>query len=167
MSNNYSAPSSTLVNTQGSAGSLEAAMAGQYEFGVMDTLSEAWAKTKGIKRYIIGAGILLYVILGIVLGIVMAIMMPAAMGAEPDPFAMLGIQLVLQPVMFAVMMPFVGGIVVMCLKHIQGREVAFGSAYPQLISFGMKTAGVMMPLMSNPDLAEKVGDLLEDMPAAE
>ncbi len=129
MSNNYSAPSSTLVNTQGSAGSLEAAMAGQYEFGVMDTISEAWAKTKGIKRYIIGAGILLYVILGIVLGIVMAIMMPSAMGAEPDPFAMLGIQLVLQPVMFAVMMPFVGGIVVMCLKHIQGREVAFGDLF--------------------------------------
>jgi hypothetical protein len=47
------------------------------------------------------------------------------------------------------------------------REVAFGSAYPQLISFGMKTAGVMMPLASNPDLAEKVGDLLDDMPAPE
>jgi hypothetical protein len=47
------------------------------------------------------------------------------------------------------------------------REAAFGSAYPQLMSFGMKTAGVMMPLMSNPDLAEKVGDLLDDMPEPE
>lgn len=47
------------------------------------------------------------------------------------------------------------------------REVAFGSAYPQFISFGMKMAGVMMPLVSNPDLAEKVGDLLEDMPEPE
>ncbi len=129
MSNNYSAPSSTLVNTQGSAGSLEAAMAGQYEFGVMDTISAAWGKTKGIKRYIIGAGILLYFIAGIALGIVMAIMMPAAMGGEPDPFAMLGMQLVLQPVMLAVVMPFVGGIVVMCLKQIQGREVVFGDLF--------------------------------------
>lgn len=44
------------------------------------------------------------------------------------------------------------------------REVAFGSAYPQLMGFGMKLTGVMMPLMSNPDLAEKVSDLLDDMP---
>jgi hypothetical protein len=47
------------------------------------------------------------------------------------------------------------------------REVAFGSAYPQFVSFGMKMAGVMMPLMSNPDLAEKVSDLLDDMPEPE
>ncbi len=47
------------------------------------------------------------------------------------------------------------------------REVAFGSAYPQFISFGMKMAGVMMPLASNPDLADKVGDLLNDMPEPE
>ncbi len=47
------------------------------------------------------------------------------------------------------------------------REVAFGSAYPQLLSFGIKTAGVIMPLASNPDLAEQVGALLEDMPEPE
>jgi len=44
------------------------------------------------------------------------------------------------------------------------REVAFGSAYVQFMSFGMKTAGVMMPLISNPTLAEKVSGLLDDMP---
>jgi hypothetical protein len=44
------------------------------------------------------------------------------------------------------------------------REVAFGSAYAQFIGFGLKMTGVMMPLASNPDLAEKVGDLLKDMP---
>jgi hypothetical protein len=47
------------------------------------------------------------------------------------------------------------------------REVAFGSAYAQFMSFGMKMAGVMMPLASNPDLADKVGDLLEGMPEPE
>lgn len=44
------------------------------------------------------------------------------------------------------------------------RDVAFGSAYIQMSGFGMKMAGLMMPLTSNPALAEKVGDLLEDMP---
>jgi hypothetical protein len=47
------------------------------------------------------------------------------------------------------------------------REVAFGSAYPQLMGFGMKMTGLMMPLMSNPDLADKVGALLDDMPNPE
>lgn len=47
------------------------------------------------------------------------------------------------------------------------REVAFGSAYVQFMSFGMKTAGVMMPLMNNPTLADKVSDLLDDMPQPE
>ncbi len=47
------------------------------------------------------------------------------------------------------------------------REVAFGSAYPQLMGFGMRMAGLMMPLMSKPELAEKVSTLLEGMPEPE
>lgn len=47
------------------------------------------------------------------------------------------------------------------------REVAFGSAYLQLAGFGMKMAGIMMPLSSNPELAEKVSDLLDQMPQPE
>lgn len=47
------------------------------------------------------------------------------------------------------------------------REVAFGSAYVQFMSFGIKTAGVMMPLVNNPTLADKVSDLLDDMPQPE
>ena len=38
-------------------------------------------------------------------------------------------QLIMQPAMMAVMMPFVGGIVVMCLKHLQGQQVAFGDLF--------------------------------------
>lgn len=47
------------------------------------------------------------------------------------------------------------------------REVAFGSAYPQLMGFGMRMTGLMMPLMSNPDLADKISTLLEGMPEPE
>lgn len=129
MNNNYSAPSSTLVNQQGDARSLESAMAGDYEFGVMDTISEAWQNLSGLKRYIIGAGILMYILLAFVLGILIAIVMPS-MGSDPeDPMPMLFAQLVLQPVMFIVIMPFVGGIIVMCLKHLQGRDVTFGDLF--------------------------------------
>lgn len=47
------------------------------------------------------------------------------------------------------------------------REVAFGSAYVQFMGFGLKMAGLMMPLMNNPELADKVSDLLDDMPNPE
>lgn len=47
------------------------------------------------------------------------------------------------------------------------REVAFGSAWPQLAGFSMKAMSLMMPLMSNPQLGEKVTDLMDQMPAPE
>ncbi|OYX46548.1 MAG: hypothetical protein B7Y90_15385 [Alphaproteobacteria bacterium 32-64-14] len=47
------------------------------------------------------------------------------------------------------------------------RQVAFGSAYPQLMGFGLRMAGIMLPLTSKPALADKVGKLLEGMPATE
>lgn len=131
MNNNYSAPSSALLDQGDSAGSLEAGIAGDYEFGVMDAISEAWGKLKGIKRYIIGAGVLMYIVLMFVLGVLMAIFMPALMPAEPggSPFDGLLMQLVIQWGMFVIIMPFVGGIIVMTLKHLQGREVSFGDLF--------------------------------------
>jgi hypothetical protein len=47
------------------------------------------------------------------------------------------------------------------------RDVAFGSAYPQFMGFSMKMAGIMMPLMSNPQLGKTIGDLLDGMPDAQ
>jgi len=47
------------------------------------------------------------------------------------------------------------------------REAAFGSAYPQLMGFGLRMAGIMLPLTSKPELADKVSDLLEGMPVPE
>lgn len=47
------------------------------------------------------------------------------------------------------------------------RDVAFGSAYGQIAGFAMKMAGVMMPMASNPELAQKVDDLLDEMPQPE
>ena len=44
------------------------------------------------------------------------------------------------------------------------REVAFGSAWAQMAGFGLKAAGLMMPLTAKPELAEKLGDLMDEMP---
>jgi len=45
------------------------------------------------------------------------------------------------------------------------RDVAMGSALPQFMSMGMSMASLMTPLSTNPDLAEAVDDLLNDMPS--
>ena len=133
MNNTYSAPVSALVQTADDIRSIEAATAGDYEFGAMNTISEAWEVTSGFKRYLLGAGIVMYVIVGVVLGIVGAIFGGVLFGgggdAPPNPFSMIIAQLIMQPLVMAVMMPFVGGIVVMCLKQIKGQPVEFGDLF--------------------------------------
>ena len=44
------------------------------------------------------------------------------------------------------------------------RDVAKGSALPSFVSVGMGTASLMLPLSSDPALAEMVEDMLEDIP---
>jgi hypothetical protein len=45
------------------------------------------------------------------------------------------------------------------------RDVAMGSALPQFMSMGVSMASLMIPLSSNPDLAEAVENLLDEMPS--
>lgn len=44
------------------------------------------------------------------------------------------------------------------------RDVAFGSALPQLMQISMSAMTLMAPLANNPDMSDKVSELLEDMP---
>lgn len=44
------------------------------------------------------------------------------------------------------------------------REVAFGSALPQMISMSMNAMTLMMPLASKPEVGELVSDMLDEMP---
>jgi hypothetical protein len=44
------------------------------------------------------------------------------------------------------------------------RDIAFGSALPQLMQISMSAMTLMAPLATNPDMSEKLSDLLEDMP---
>lgn len=47
------------------------------------------------------------------------------------------------------------------------RQAAFGSAWPQMAAAGMKTAALVAPLYSKPELAEKLSDLMAQMPTPE
>ena len=130
MSNNYSAPNAALVENNESGGSLEDGIAGNYSVELSDILSEAWQKTKGVKRYILGAGILMYIIAFVAIGVVTAVSM-FIIGADPEspgPTAIL-VQIVMQILFMALILPFSAGIFVMCLKQVQGVQPEFGDLF--------------------------------------
>ncbi|MBA54838.1 MAG: hypothetical protein CMK89_10340 [Pseudomonadales bacterium] len=130
MSNNYSAPNAALVETNESSDSLEAGIEGNYSVELSDILSESWQKTKGAKRYILGAGILMYVIAFVAITIITAITM-FAIGTDPEspgPMAIL-VQVLVQILFMALILPFSAGIFVMCLKQVQGQQPEFGDLF--------------------------------------
>jgi hypothetical protein len=47
------------------------------------------------------------------------------------------------------------------------RDLAMGSAMPQLLAMSMNAMNLMMPLASKPDVSQLVGDMLEEMPDIE
>ncbi|AUM12177.1 DUF2189 domain-containing protein [Ketobacter alkanivorans] len=130
MSNNYSAPSATLVNSNDSGQTVQDAIEGNYSVELADILSEAWQKTKGIKRYILGAGATMYAIVFVVIFAVTMLTIMVS-GADPEsagPAAIL-IQFIIQIAMMAIILPFSAGIFVMCMKQVQGEQPAFSDAF--------------------------------------
>jgi uncharacterized membrane protein len=128
VSNNYSAPNAALVERQEVGGSLESGLEGNYSVSISEIISEAWQKTKGIKRLVLGAGAIMYVAIFVVM---FALSMMLALFASEDTMTSLALitQLVVQIAMMAVMLPFAAGIFVICLKHIRGQQPEFGDAF--------------------------------------
>jgi hypothetical protein len=47
------------------------------------------------------------------------------------------------------------------------RDIAFGSALPQMMQISMSAMSLMAPLANNPEMSDRIGELLEDMPQPE
>ena len=129
MSNNYSAPESALVTAEASGGSLEAGIAGDYEFKVFDVLGEAWEKTKGVKRYILGGGIAIYVGLYVAITVAFVIATIGSGGGNPPSGAGMLIAFLLIAAVMIAMLPLGCGLFTMALKHIQGQKAEFGDLF--------------------------------------
>ena len=126
MNDNYSTPSAELENLEGRT--IEAGISGDYDFSIGQNLSEAWSSTKGVKRYILGAGIIMYIAMTVVMIAIVAI--TAGIGAiGQSGLASIIASLAIQIAVWAVVMPFVGGILLMGLKHCQNQEVAFSDLF--------------------------------------
>ena len=128
MNESYATPQSELVSKSDNGQSLEDAINGNYDFNLSDVLSEGWEKTKGVKRYIIGAGILMYVAIFAAIMLMGFLMMPSSTSTEPSPMLILG-QLVVQVVIMAISLPVMAGIFIICMKQLKGHPVEFGDAF--------------------------------------
>lgn len=130
MSNNYSAPNASLVQASESDRTIEDAIAGNYSIQLADILSDAWQKTKGVKRYVLGAGAIMYAIIFAVVFVVTLVTLFAS-GSDPEQAGAMAalIQVIIQLVMMAIALPFSAGIFVMCLKQVQGQKPDFSDLF--------------------------------------
>ena len=138
MSDIYATPEADLARQPGPdvvGGNLDDAVAGNFEVNMMQTLGEAWRGLKGFKLKC-HIALLLYflVILGLamVAGVLVAVL--GATGADPSVFNV--INLVVQIVITAVMLPMGIAVLIMGMRHANGGTVSAGEIFRHFGSIG-------------------------------
>ncbi len=129
----YRAPQSNVAETSSEqlGGSIENTLSGYAELDIGDVFSEAWEKTKGIKGYVIGGGILLYLgvlVVTLILGVLFGLGEQTIIGG-----------LVLQLVFMMMIYPFMAGVFLLGLRQSVGIPVSFQQQFNQY--------GMMLPIL--------------------
>jgi len=125
MSDIYSAPNAPLMQAGAidGYGSVEKALAGNYDFSIGEVLSEAWAKTDGSKwTFQVAFGIYIGV-LCVVLGIFAIVGGVTGAGSQ---LLTIAIELVSQLANFAVITPLMTGIMILGLRRAVGAPIRAG-----------------------------------------
>lgn len=119
----YQAPAADLEvpldNTAG--GSIEQTLAGNAVLEVGDVLSEAWQRTKGIKRIIVGGFLLVYALFFAVLAAAYAIF-----GLETE---FLGPATYIQWAITLMIYPFMAGVMMVGIRQSVGASSEFGQLF--------------------------------------
>lgn len=131
MNDIYATPQADLGRDETSAragGSIEDAIAGNIEIGMLETLGDAWRGLKGFKLKCHIAMLLyflVFIVAGIAFGIAVAAL--AATGADEQVLAILGI--VFQVVITALALPMTFAILIMAIRHEYGKSVSAGEVF--------------------------------------
>ncbi|WGL15593.1 hypothetical protein PVT68_12525 [Microbulbifer bruguierae] len=124
MSDIYSAPQADLSGDESSSanmGSIPKALAGDYQVAIGNTLSEAWARTKG-KKGTVWLGVLLYTIAYLAISFVIALITGQSI---TDPDANQGLTAVLANILtVAVTAPLTAGMMMIGIKIARDEEVS-------------------------------------------
>ena len=120
----YNAPQAELAADHGSSanmGSIPGALAGDYQVAIGDTLSEAWAKTKGNKGTV-WLGVLLYMVAYVAISLV-ATMVTGQSFTDPEANQGVGALLSQLIILFATA-PLVAGMIMIGVKIAREEEVS-------------------------------------------
>ena len=124
MTDIYNAPQAELAgnqSTSGDMGSIPKALAGDYQVAIGDTLSEAWAKTKGNKGTV-WLGVLLYFVAYIGISLVAGLLTGQSF---TDPDANQGVGAILSNVIIAAASaPLAAGMMMIGVKIAREEEVS-------------------------------------------
>jgi hypothetical protein len=145
MSDIYSAPTAALNTVAEGAeyGSLERGIAGNYQFSIGETLSEAWAKTKGAKRKILLA-MVLYLLVYIPVAMLTQFLF---VGEGPS----IGGSLLQYAILMAVVTPLMAGLFMLGVKRSVDAPLSatsifsyYGQIVPLLITVIISTVLMMI-----------------------
>ena len=144
MSDIYKTPESELNKQMpvGNYGSLEKGIAGEYEFSIGGTLSEAWEKTSGAKGTMVLAGFLYFVIMmAVSMGLQFLMMALISSETEASQSVVIGSVVIQQVILNLIVMPMVMGLFIIGLRRSVNAPISatsifdyFGKAFSLLLT---------------------------------
>jgi uncharacterized membrane protein len=147
MSDIYRPPESDLTPRMDSpelGGSIEATLAGQFQFSPPGVIGDAFSRIKGVKRYILVAA-LVYIVVGAILGTLQTALVVALAPGEGAGFFVFSWLLEVLTNSFIMMPLFAGGLWI-ALRHLAGKPLSFELMFSQLPKF--VNIGVMYLIMA-------------------
>ncbi len=133
MTDIYKAPDASLSNEQlpGEYGSLEKGIAGDYEFNVGNTLTEAWEKTNGAKWTFNVAFALYFVAAFAIMFVANLVMIPFFMNMDPNagPGPIITASVIQQLVMNLLLMPIAMGLFMLGIKRAVDAPIVASSIF--------------------------------------
>jgi len=118
----------------GQYGSIEKALSGQVDFSIGGMIKEAWGLVKGSKLTIVGGVICMYIAaIGItmIMGVAMAMIMPIMAGSSQEMAIgiTVGLQLLIQILMMAIMYPFMAGLFMIGIRKSVNLPTSFSMIF--------------------------------------
>lgn len=128
MTDIYKAPEAELTDptTPGQYGSVEKAIAGDYELKPVELIKEAWANLKGLKTTYWLASII-YVVIYVAVVFLVKLVTGEAFDPESANFSFMG--LIGELIVILVMAPFGAGLFMIALKYSVGASVEVGELF--------------------------------------
>ena len=127
----YATPEAELsqhIDADRVGGNIDDAVAGNFEIGMLDTLGEAWRGLKGFKLKC-WIAILLYLLVFIVLGIGFGVVAGIVTQSGGDQSVLVVLNIVFQIVITAVALPMSLAVLIMALRHANGKSVSAGEIF--------------------------------------